>query len=167
MEPGTASRSIHNHFFLFKSAAILLYFCAILASFKKELKFKSKDIFLSISQKYFVCKKKKKKSLKMFCCLWSLHQENRQTLKTTNNRNLGLVFYKQCIPFLCWCPLEGNHRGNHRGSSWASLAPVVSPVGRGPCVPGAAVGVAAKTSAQGTATCFSSCEWMCSNVRLY
>lgn len=45
MEPGTASRSIHNHFFLFKSAAILLYFCAILASFKKELKFKSKDIF--------------------------------------------------------------------------------------------------------------------------
>lgn len=57
LEPATASRSIHNHFFLFKSAAIHLYFCAILASFKKELKFKSKDFLKSISQKYFVCNK--------------------------------------------------------------------------------------------------------------
>jgi len=49
-------------------------------------------------------------------------------------------FYKQFIPFLCWCCLAGNHRRGQRCSSRASLAPVPSPVGRGLGVPDAAGG---------------------------
>lgn len=81
MELGTPSRFIHNHFFLFKSVVVLPYFCSILTSFKKELNFKSKDFDLFPSSI---------QNLKVFCCLWSHHQENREHSKAkTQGHGVG------------------------------------------------------------------------------
>lgn len=89
MELGTPSRFIHNHFFLFKSVVVLPYFCSILTSFKKELNFKSKDFDLFPSSI---------QNLKVFCCLWSHHQENREHSKAkTQGHGVGSCRDPACV----------------------------------------------------------------------
>lgn len=91
---------------LFQSAATLLYFGAILASFKKKLKFKSKDIyFLSISQKYFVCHKEPEYVLLPL----KSSPRNRASSKPAATTNLPLVwlFTDNLFHFSCGVPWEG------------------------------------------------------------